>query len=68
MVGSSVDEAPIQSVSTRIRLDGGSGTCEACGGDIDAGKRFKVAAIQTDSRVVYHEFCGAGCIDDWETA
>ncbi|GAB3689685.1 hypothetical protein GCM10028857_25310 [Salinarchaeum chitinilyticum] len=68
MVESSVNEGPIQSVSTRIRFDDGSGECEACGEAIDAGERFKVAAIRTSGRIVYHEFCTAECIDDWETA
>jgi hypothetical protein len=68
MAESSVDPGPIQSVSTRIRLDGGSGECKACGGDIEAGERFKVAAVETDDRIVYREFCSRDCIDDWQTA
>ncbi|AGN01426.1 hypothetical protein L593_07405 [Salinarchaeum sp. Harcht-Bsk1] len=68
MAESSVDEGPIQSVSTRIRLDGGSGECEACGGSIEGGERFKVAAVRTGGRIVYHDFCGGDCIDNWQTA
>ncbi|WP_248517538.1 DUF7576 family protein [Salinarchaeum laminariae] len=68
MAESSVDEGPIQSVSTRIRFDDGSGTCEACGTAIEAGERFKVAAVRSSGRIVYNEFCGAECIDDWDAA
>lgn len=66
MVNASVDGGPIQSVSTRIRLDGGSGECEACGGAIEGGERFKVAAVKSGGRIDHHEFCSGGCIDDWD--
>jgi len=63
-----VEDGPIQSVSTRIRLDGGTGECSTCGIDIDGGERFKVAAIETGGQIVYQEFCGDDCIDDWNGA
>lgn len=66
MVNTSVDDGPIQSVSTRIRLDGGSGECEACGDGIDARERFKVAAVRSDGLIDHHEFCSGSCIDDWD--
>lgn len=61
------DRADVQSVSTRIRFDGGSAECVACGDDIDAGERHKVAAVEAESRVVYHPFCTDECIDSWAT-
>lgn len=67
MVTGDVDQGPIQSVSTRIRLDGSSGECEACGAAIEAGKRFKLAAVRTGGRIVHYEFCCGGCIDDWKS-
>lgn len=68
MVRSSVGEGPIQSVSTRIRLDGSDGECEACGETIEGGERFKVAAVRSGGRVTHHEFCSGDCIDNWERA
>lgn len=56
----------VQSVSTRIRFDGGTAECTACGASIDAGERHKVAAVRRESRVVHREFCTAECIDEWQ--
>jgi len=65
MVRSDVGDEPIQSISTRIRLDGADGECVACGETIDAGERFKVAAVRSGGRIVHHDFCGADCVDNW---
>jgi len=59
--------ADVQSVSTRIRLDGGSAECVACGGAIEVGERHKVAAVDDGSRIVYREFCTDSCIETWQT-
>lgn len=64
-----VDGRPaVQSVSTRIRFDGGSIECVACGEAIEVGERHKVAAIEADSRIVYREFCTGECIESWRSA
>lgn len=66
MAQRSVENEAIQSVSTRIRLDGGAGECSSCGADIEAGERFKVAAVEDGGQIVYQDFCGGDCIDDWD--
>lgn len=67
MASSHVAEGRIELVSTRIALDGRSATCDGCDCTIEAGERYKVAAVDAGARTVDRRFCTKDCLEGWRT-